>query len=82
MKRILAVGTMLFVFTIGSAFAADQQRDQKRTRDQKKDGSCETSYIMKSDSDNILLAAQNRKRNGNGGGSGDQLRKRDGSCES
>ena len=79
MKKMFVISILLFVFTVGTAMAYDQTRDQDRKRDQKKDGSCNVTVTMP-DAASMIMAKQGGKRNG--AGSGDQRgdRKRDGSC--
>lgn len=81
MKKMLITSILLFVFTIGTAMAADQTRDQDRKRDPKQDGSCNIT-VTSPDADGMIMAKQSGKRNGSGSGSQDQDRdrKKDGSC--
>ena len=79
MKKLVLTCLLFTVFTAGSALAADRSKDQDRTKDQKKDGTC--TQMIDAQSHDTWLVARGR---GNGGGSGtctgDRDQRRDGSC--
>lgn len=76
MLKVVKTGLVLFLvlsWGAGSAFAADQLRT--KTQSKKKDGSCQS--LMSTDNAALMLAGKGSMK---GTGSGDRIKKKDGSC--